>query len=140
MMQNYTQSRVTKVTKKQGWPQYLEFYFKHPDETNYQFVKKVHTFDEDQQKYISQQDWAESQPSHGIFDIEVKSGTALPFMKDRRVNLAMQLFDKGVIDQEALLEATDYPKADLIMKRMRQEAAAAAQAQAMMPQPQKGVK
>ena len=126
MMQYYTVPRVTRITKQKGWPEFFEFYFKNNPDGTYQYVRKTHTYDEQQKKYIQVQDWQESGTTKGVFDIEVQSGTSLPFMKQKRSNLAIQLFDKQAIDQEDLLEKLDWPKADQVMKRMK--AAAAAQA------------
>jgi hypothetical protein len=125
MMQYYVKPRVAKLAQKGQWPQFLEFYFKSPDETSYSMATKYHTFYENNRKYIAEQDWAETQPTKGIFDIEVQSGTSLPFQKENRANLAMSLFDKKAIDQESLLDTLQWKDKDKIMTRMAQVAAAA---------------
>ena len=139
MMQYYVQPRIAKVSQKQQqWPDFLEFYFKQPDADNYSVTKRAYTFDEANRKYIMQQDWTESIPTKGIFDIEVQSGTALPFQKDQRSNLALDLFDKKAIDQESLLDTLQWKDKDKIMTRMKQEAAQAAAAQAAGSPPPPG--
>ena len=134
MMQYYREPRVTKITGTPGWPDYFEFYIKDlvgksgQPNGQIQYVKKEHKYDQTAQKYVSGQ-WQNGEPSKGIFDIKVNSGTSLPYAKSQRSNLAMALFDKKAIDQKALLEAVDWPKYEELMKRMQEDAQQAAQAQ-----------
>jgi len=127
MMQYYTTTRVVRVTKKSGWPDFFEFYFK-DSEQGTQYVKREYRYDEEQKKYISAQDWLESGYSKGDFDIDVQSGTSLPFAKDKKQQLALSLYDKKAIDQRDLLDKLDWEKRDETIKRMDMAAG-------MMPQP-----
>jgi hypothetical protein len=135
MMQYYTVPRVARVTKNKQWPEFFEFYFKDTENQGVQYVKKSYEFDEQQKRFIAAQDWAESGYSKGDFDIDVKSGTSLPFMREKMNQLAFKLYDapKPAIDQEDLLDKLKWPKADDVIRRMKEAAAA------MPPQPPQGM-
>lgn len=62
--------------------------------------------------------------------VEIEAGSSLPQSRLARREEASELFGAGAIDQEALLEAYDWPDREEIMKRM-QEAQAAQQQAAM---------
>jgi len=143
MMQYYREPRVVKITGDGGWPEYFEFYFKdvdkdeNPDSPDdaVQYVKKEYKYDEESKDYNQATEWEESEPSKGMFDVEVISGTALPFMKDKRSQLAMRLFEMGVIDEEALLKMIDWPEREETLRRIeeRKKAMAEQQPPAMPP-------
>jgi len=136
MMQYYTVPRVARVTKnKKDWPDFFEFYFKDSEKEGIQFVKKSYEFNEEQKKYQAAQDWQQSGFSKGDFDIDVKSGTSLPFMREKRNQLALKLYSMQppAIDQENLLETIEWPKKDEVLRRTKEAAAAAPP-----PQPPQG--
>jgi hypothetical protein len=62
--------------------------------------------------------------------VEIEAGSSLPQSRLARREEAAELFGAGAIDQEALLDAYDWPDREEIMKRM-QEAKAAEQQAAM---------
>jgi hypothetical protein len=74
------------------------------------------------------------------YDVRVQTGSALPFAKTEKVNTSFQLFDRGIIDAEEVLKATDYPNWEAVLARMQMKAEqqAMAQAQMAMPQPAPG--
>lgn len=80
----------------------------------------------------------EAQAAFGVYDVEIASGTALPFQKAERSRLALRLFENGAIDQEALLEVLDWQDREKILERMKQAAQEQAQAQAATPLQQQG--
>lgn len=85
---------------------------------------------------------------NGKFDVRVSTGSSLPFAKDKRSADAFKLYtleappQGGVIDAEELLKAIDYPNAEMILQRMKEnqdkqaQAQAAAQAQQQQGKPQ----
>jgi hypothetical protein len=123
MMQYYKEPRVVKITGKKGWPEFFEFYFKDTADGKTQYVKRDYTFNEADRKYTPDEKWQKGQPSKGLFDIEVVSGTSLPFQKEKRSALAMNLFKAGVVDDEELLDVLDWPRKDQVLKRMREKQA-----------------
>jgi hypothetical protein len=128
MMQYYTVPRVARITKNTKWPEFFEFYFKNTEDQGLQYIKKTYEFNEEQKKYISSEDWLESGYSKGDFDIDVKSGTSLPFMREKRSQLALRLYNaaKPAIDQQDLLDKLEWPKKDETIRRMKEEQAAQA--------------
>lgn len=66
------------------------------------------------------------------FDVRVSTGSALPFAKETKTNLSMNLFKLGVIDDEELLKNIDYPNFESVLQRVGQKKAAAAQQQQEM--------
>jgi hypothetical protein len=99
----------------------------------YSLHSRVYQFAPETRQYVPVTDWQQTEGSKGEFDIQVQAGTSLPFMKQKRSDLAFQLFKVGAIDQEALLEAVDWPNYQQTMRRMQEQAQAAQQAQAAMP-------
>jgi hypothetical protein len=128
MMQYYTSPRVARITGKQIWPEYFEFYVEDlPEENKVKYTKKGYKFDETQNRYI--EDALVEGISKGVFDVKVLSGTSLPFAKAQRSNIAFKLFDSKVIDPEELLTTLEWPDKEKVLKRIQDAAAAAAQQQ-----------
>ena len=121
MMQYYTKPRVTRITKKDGWPEFFEFYFKEEKE-GLKYFRRDWNLDEEKKKYIQAMDWQESGYAKGDFDIDVQSGTSLPFAKDKKQQLALSLYDKKAIDQKDLLDKLDWENREETEKRMQMAA------------------
>lgn len=133
MMQHYDSPRMMKVTgENDGWPEYFEFHVE-KTENGYQPVVKNYRFDRAREDYVPDQNYQTLNETKGLFDIKVVSGTALPFAKAKRENLAMQLFDRKVIDEEDLLSALEYPGKDEIIRKVQERKAQAEQAAAAPP-------
>jgi hypothetical protein len=153
MLQFYTTPRVVRITGSGEWPDFYEVFFSReelkeqgsdypgqfpdqqemiPQRPGYISNSRQYQFSPSTRQYVAVTDWQQTSASKGEFDVEVTAGTSLPFMKQRRSNLAFQLFQAKAIDQEALLEAVEFPDSDAIMRRMN-KAAQAAQSSALLP-------
>jgi hypothetical protein len=53
----------------------------------------------------------------GHFDIQIIGGSTLPLLKSAKQEVDMQMFDRGIIDDVAVLKHSDYPDADEILQR-----------------------
>jgi len=137
MMQYYTTPRVTRLTGKDGWPEYFEFFVDNADEDRIQSNTQRYTYNEEKNGYDKIGDFEVGSPSKGIFDVQVIAGTALPHEKAQRVNIAFKLFEQQVIDAEELLTRLEYPDKEKILKRMEEKKQAELQ-QAMAMQAQQG--
>lgn len=60
------------------------------------------------------------------FDIEVKIGPSVPYSAALLYEQAKEFYQLGAIDRQALLEATNFPNKEDILRRMEQQEAAAA--------------
>lgn len=67
----------------------------------------------------------------GSLDVRVQTGSALPFMKARKLQDAKELFQLGIIDAEELLKTMDWPNWQAVLSRVQERM----QAQAMAAQP-----
>ncbi|MDI3298374.1 MAG: hypothetical protein QJR08_04300 [Bacillota bacterium] len=64
----------------------------------------------------------------GLYSIAVETDSAQPSSKSQKANLALALYKERAIDQEALLEAMEWPGRDEIIERMQGQQQAAPQA------------
>lgn len=66
----------------------------------------------------------------GELDIRATTGTGLPFAKrEKRENL-LQLFDRGIIDEQEVLKNIDHPNYEAVLARVEEKQAAEAEAAA----------
>ena len=129
MMQFYTKPRVIRLVGDGAeWPSYIEWYVEDTDEGSTMTSRK-YEFDQESKSYVQPDDWNTSEPSRGIFDVQVVGGTSLPFLREKRGSLAMKLYEQQVIDKESLLDTLDWPKKDQVLRRGMEAEAAAQQAQ-----------
>lgn len=140
MMQYYTEPRIIEMTgrdESEGvWPSYVKFFVDQGGEEGdirYSPVTQKIEYDEGQEKYV-EGDAKAGLPSLGEFELEVTTGSSMPYLKEQRSSQAMQLFGMQAIDQKALLDVLEFPEKDQVINRMKQEGEAAAE-QAPPPQP-----
>lgn len=137
MMQYYIQPRVARITGKEegSFPSFFEFYVEDlPEEGKVKYTKRSYDFNQEANRYIEGP--TTEGVSKGVFDVKVLSGTALPFAKAQRSNIAFKLFDSQVIDAEDLLDTLEWPSKTEVLNRMQERQQAAAQAQAQAQQQQ----
>ncbi len=145
VFQFYSIPRVIRLTNNQESAKYFKFYVEN---------REVPTVDAkgnqtgvEQKKFAVVRNWVTDETTgqgayeakvsefeiRAMFDIQVNTGTALPFAKSEKQNKALQLFDRAIIDDEEVLSALDYPNKEKVLLRMRakraEQAAMEAQAQ-----------
>ena len=129
MMQFYREPRVVRITNKQNaWPQYFEFFIEEPVQGQYMLHKRNYAWSPEQKQYIPDLQYNTMGPTKGLMDVKVQSGTALPWAKTTRTNIAFRLFDMQVIDAKELLDVLEWPNAEEVLNRKQKEQQAAAQA------------
>jgi len=125
MMQFYREPRVARITNTENvWPDYFEFFIEEQGDGQYLFNKKNYVFDPNTQRYTLELNHTTIGPTKGLMDIKIMSGTAMPWSKTVKTNIAFKLFEGGVIDDKNLLETLEWPDAEQIINRKRELAAA----------------
>lgn len=89
ILQYYTMPRVVRLTGDAGQPEYFEFYVQRGAKDNGKYQYKVLRYartagDNGEVEYVPLREWEIGKESKGVFDVEVVSGTSLPFMKSQR--------------------------------------------------------
>lgn len=150
ILQFYTTPRVIKITGNNEWPEFMQFHVQDVLDAQTQqptgqtqFISQTYKMNQDamgNKVGYTPGPMQKSDPSKGLFDIKIQSGTAMPTHKAEQGNLAIKLYEMQppVIDQEALLETLDFPNYEQVMARMQERAAQAAEQQAMNPPPNEG--
>jgi hypothetical protein len=122
-LQFYKQQRVFRIVNKEGYPDYVEFYVSEDGKTAH--VKRISTDESGMQSSQVQE-----LSVKGEYDVEVVSGSALPFAKAQKAQTALAYYNAKAIDQEELLSAVDWPNKEQVMMRMQKAAEQQAQMEA----------
>lgn len=152
VMQFYTAPQIVRITGNDGAFKYFKFHIETQlDEAGNEIMddygkpKKVahvrnYVQNQDTGK-ISEELDSSSFEIHGEFDVKVSTGSSLPFAKSEAADKAIKLYtlqpppNGGVIDDEELLKALDYPNYEAVLQRVKERRAQqAAQMQAMQQQ------
>lgn len=139
VMQFYSVPQVVRLTANDGAQKYFRF--------------SVETYDKEdgtQGKKAMVQNFTESggeDPAllkvyevRGEFDVKVSTGSALPFAKAEKEQKLLNLFDRGIVDEQEVLKGTDYPNWEAVLQRVaeKKQQAAMQEAQAQGAPPQAG--
>lgn len=138
-LQFYKSPRISKITGKDGWPDYFEWYVEESDDGKYNLNKKEYKRVEDangRPKYIPEPQNSRTAPSKGVFDARVLAGSSMPFAKAQRDNMAFKLYDSQIIDDEEVLNTLEWPEKETVLNRKREKEAQAQAQQAQQPPPQ----
>lgn len=130
VFQYYTVPRVFRITNNQNVTKYFKFHVdKSVDELgNEKKVARVREYETglDGQAYLGPEKEFEIRR---MFDVKISSGSGLPFEKERIEAQSIQLFDRGIIDNEEVLKRIEYQNYESAIKRMAEKAALMAQQQ-----------
>lgn len=140
VFENYTIPRIYRVTDNQNVTKYFKFHVDNIVDPVTNETKRIFRVND----YVPRVDpmtgapmggYAEAQErqyeAQGRFDVKIGTGSALPFEKTRIEQQSYNLFDRGIIDAEEVLNNIKYPNAAAVLARMQQKAMMQAQAQAM---------
>lgn len=129
ILEKYTASRVFRVTNKEGASKYFRM-----------SVEKVTDQDGTPRTKATIQEYApgsqgqvvKTEPKeffiNGRFDVRVNTGSSLPFVVADKEQKTLQLFDRGIIDEEEVLKQIEYPNREAVLERVRAKQQAAAEA------------
>ena len=145
MLQYYRGVRYQRVAgKSEDKPDFIEYTIEPVDaEGNaidtadnaqgYQMIKTVTAWNPETEEYVEMPQ-QRAMTNKTTFDFKISSGTSLPFQKAQRGQRALQLFDRGAIDRQELLESFEWAKAEEVLQRIEKQEQAIAQQQAMAQQ------
>jgi hypothetical protein len=124
VFQFYSAPRLFRITGKDGAEQFFKMHITEDEATG---KKKA---------YISRNGEVQTKEYliSGEFDVRVVTGSTLPFARAEKEQRLLNLFDRGVIDDEEVLKGIEYPNWEAVKARVEEKKAMAAQAQAQ-PQP-----
>jgi len=136
MLQFYNEPRVIRITgDKDAWPTFREFFIDQMEDGGYVYNQKESTYDEEMDDYVTESEYTSTPESKGLVDVKVVAGTAMPWAKSSRANIAFRLFDSNAIDEEELLKALEWPNAEEVLDRIKAATQAAAPAGPLPPLP-----
>jgi hypothetical protein len=114
MLQFYREPRIVRITNQPGaWPTYVEFFIEDAGNDDYLMHHRKSVFDESKNQYITGE-YSSVGPTKGMMDIKVVAGTAMPWAKTTRANIAFRLADGGYIDGKELLKTLEWPNAEQV--------------------------
>ncbi len=136
VFQYYSVPRIVRVSGHQNASDYFYFHVEKLESLDEQGNKKTQRF-----ATITQPDGtAKKMEIEADFDVRVGTGSSLPFAKQAKGDMSMNLFKLGVIDDEELLKNLDYPNYEMVLQRVQQKKQAAQQQQMQMAQQMQSAK
>lgn len=121
VLEKYSASRVFRVTNKEGASKYFRMSTeKHPETGKTVASIQEYGQSEDGQTVLGNVKQFEI---NGRFDVQVSSGSGLPFTKAENEQKTLQLFDRGIIDAEEVLKNIEYPNREAVLARVQQRQA-----------------
>lgn len=115
-LQFYKSQRVYRITNKEGYPEYVQFVISEDGK-----AAQIGRISTDESGQASNQP-QENVNVKGEYDVQVVSGSALPFSKAQKGQTALAYFNAGAIDQDELLTAVDWPNKEQVLLRMQKAA------------------
>jgi len=131
----YSVPKVFRMTNEQGATLFRKFRIDTNQDPNGQVIRMAVFQDTEETK--EGQNIVHPEKSiviNGHFDIKVKSGSELPFEVADIERKSLALFDRGIIDEEEVLNRLDVPNKEKILQRLQERQQAAAQQAAQQQQ------
>ena len=136
--QYYTTPEIYRLTNKEGVSKYFKFHVEHretgevgpdgwPKKKKFAIIRDF--VPDVAGNYVP----AESDKQYeirGEFDVRVSTISSLPFNKAETETRVLNLYDRGIIDEEEVLSRLEYPNRDQVLLRVRQKKAEEAEAAA----------
>lgn len=126
VFQFYSLPRIIRVSGDDGAESYFHFHVEGITKADGSAGKKAVVTSYDENGQPSSKDIE----IEGDFDVRVGTGSTLPFSKQAKSAMQMNLFKLGVIDDEELLKGLDYPNYEAVLQRVNEKKAMMAQQQA----------
>ncbi len=138
-----TAPEVSRLTGKDGAQKYFKFHMENQFDEAGNLIPDKHTahvskYSQDPVTGKMIEGESKSYEIAGDFDVRVTTGSSLPFAKLEKFSMAKELFGMGIIDQEEVLKAADWPNWEAILERQKQQQAEMAQMQASQGAPPQG--
>lgn len=125
VLENYTKSRVFRVTNDQTGTKYFKFRVdKVLVDGKTQLVGKIRNYVQTDGESIAMSDQEQEFFISGRFDVKVNTGTSLPFAVADKENKSFSLFDRGIIDEEEVLNNIEYPNKEQVIQKLMERKAA----------------
>lgn len=115
----YRDKRVFRVTNKEGFPEYIEFYISKNEAGQDQANVTKTSFEHETELPITGEQKVMN--IKGLPDIRISIDSIIPFSKKIQADKAAQAFDRGVITAESYLKAIDWPNYQVEAKRALEE-------------------
>lgn len=125
VLENYTKSRVFRVTNDQTGTKYFKFRVdKVLVDGKIQLVGKIRNYVQNDGESIAMSDQEQEFFISGRFDVKVNTGTSLPFAVADKETKSFSLFDRGIIDEEEVLNNIEYPNKEQVIQKLMERKAA----------------
>lgn len=125
VLENYTKSRVFRVTNDQTGTKYFKFRVdKVLVDGKTQLVGKIRNYVQTDGESIAMSDQEQEFFISGRFDVKVNTGTSLPFAVADKETKSFSLFDRGIIDEEEVLNNIEYPNKEQVIQKLMERKAA----------------
>ena len=136
VFQFYSAPKIIRLTANEGASRYFRMYIEPYDKEDGTVGRRMSVMPYTDNG-LEDPTAASQYEIRGDFDIKVTTGSSLPFAKAEKEQKLLNLFDRGIVDEEEVLKGTDYPNYEAVLQRVAQkkqaEAEAAAAAKAKGP-------
>lgn len=131
VLEKYSKPRVFRVTGDDGSTKFFRFNTEKVDVDGKQVTKAViREFNQKDDGTLVADNEVKEMLISSRFDVQVSTTSSLPFAKSKQEERALNLFDRGIIDEQEVLTTLEYPNKDAVLSRLEQRKAEAAQAEA----------